>query len=327
MKISFIVLSFLLCISTYGQDLTVTVINVGQGDAIYIECPDGKHQMLIDAGEQSHPTYGYKNSGNEFQSFMEYNHRKDDIIEVVISSHNHSDHIGSMDWVLKTYGVGLYVDNGKASFPDSGGDSTSVFERTSEQISKKSIPFKRLTEEVPDINFCPDHPIKCMILKPSGIFQQESSTNINNYSVIVRIDYKESSFLFTGDAEEELEELLLHDSETEKHLDVDFLKVGHHGSSSSCTKEFLAEVTPNISAISCGVSTVKKNTSHKHPRKSTVDKLLPYMNERKGVPAKVDIYDKEGEKWTSYTIFKTIYFTHAEGDLIFVSDGKNIIKQ
>lgn len=331
MKKLLVFIALTLSLSSYCQDFKVTVINVGQGDAIYIECPDGEHQMLIDAGEQNHPSYGYKNGANEFRSFMTYNHASDDTIEVVVASHNHSDHIGSMDWVLNTFPVGLYVDNGKGSKSDSdihdSGDSTAIFKRTVQAIMDNSIPWAKLTEGIPNINFCPDHPIECRILCPDGMYEQPANTNINDLSIVIRIDYKNSSFLFTGDAEKELEELLLHDPDTKKYLDVDFLKVGHHGSHSSCAEEFLNEVTPYIASISCGASTVKKASDHCHPRKVTVDKLLDYVKERDGIPAKVDIYDKHRlEDWYFETIEKALYFTSSEGDLVFVSDGDRIVK-
>ena len=76
--------------------LEVHVINVGQGDAILIRCPDGHHQMLIDSGDTRYPgsTVSFQNAMSELQS-------KDDPIEVVVASHPHADHIGNMEWLLR----------------------------------------------------------------------------------------------------------------------------------------------------------------------------------------------------------------------------------
>ena len=91
--------------------------------------------------------------------------------------------------------------------------------------------------------------------------------NKNNYSVVMRLDFGETSIMLTGDAEEQVEEQLLEMYGTDM-LDCDILKVGHHGSDSSSTSEFLAAVTPEFALISCG-----EGNSYGHPHAVTVTNL------------------------------------------------------
>src|SRR4051794_24674742 len=86
-------------------DLKIFVLNVGQGDAILIVCPHGTHQLLIDAGAQGYPGSqdGFR---QQLQALMGSDHR----LEVVISTHPHEDHIGSLGWVLNTFRVGKIID-------------------------------------------------------------------------------------------------------------------------------------------------------------------------------------------------------------------------
>ena len=89
-----------------GGKLEVHVIDVGQGDAILIRCPDGHHQMLIDSGDTRYP-----GSSQKFKAYLTANQSTSDAIEVVVASHPHTDHIGNMAWVLDNYQVDLYVDS------------------------------------------------------------------------------------------------------------------------------------------------------------------------------------------------------------------------
>ena len=102
--------------------------------------------------------------------------------------------------------------------------------------------------------------INLTVLAPSYI-QEENNLN----SIVFRIDYKNKSFLFTGDAEASNEMSIINSYELN---DIDFLKVGHHGSSSSTTSEFIEEVSPDVAVISCGY----KN-QYGHPQRSTLDTL------------------------------------------------------
>lgn len=109
------VLTFVVGLVAYAQGATnkieVQVLNVGQGDAILIRCPDGQHHMLIDSGDTKYP-----GSSHAFRTALEKELQgQPQRIDTVVATHPHSDHIGSMYWVLNTFEVGTYVDNGQTN--------------------------------------------------------------------------------------------------------------------------------------------------------------------------------------------------------------------
>jgi|GEM_PF-6489755 len=298
-----------------GGNLEVHIINVGQGDGMIIRCPDGNHEILIDAAELN-SSFRYPNSLNEFKNYISAYQSKDNPIEVVVATHPHSDHIAGMKWILTQYDVKQYVDNGMTN-------TSGTYSSLESKIKELKVNRSQLNEaDVPKIDFCPREDVSAQILRPAGF--DEPGIDPNNYSVIVRIDYGSTSFLFTGDAEKEMEDKLMADNNTSKLLDVDFLKVGHHGSHSSSQKTFLDVVTPEIAAISSGAETVGTNKSHKHPRMISVQNLLPYLRERRGVETTLEAYNKSTRKWEQVSTKAALYITNNDGDLVFLSDGSKI---
>ena len=116
--------------------------------------------------------------------------------------------------------------------------------------------------------------------------------SLNDYSVVIRVDFGDTSFMFTGDAEAVSEEEMLRKFSA-KTLDCDFLKAGHHGSSTSNTRAFLEAVSPDIVTISC-----EKNNSYGHPHREVI----------------ADLAD----------MGPAVYRTDSMGTIVFVSDGKEI---
>lgn len=302
-------------VTAAAGNLELHIINVGQGDAMIIRCPDGQHELLIDAAELN-SGFRYPGSQTEFRNYIESYQSRSNPIEVVIATHPHSDHIAGMSWILDEYPVGLYVDNGMTN-------TSGTYKSLEKKIVEQNINRSRLNEpQIPNIDFCPRTDVNAIILRPNGY--DTPNIDPNNYSVVVRVDYGSSSFLFTGDAEKEMEEFLVADPATSGWLDVDFLKVGHHGSHSSSTKGFLDIVTPSIAAISSGAETVGTNEGHKHPRMVAVDNLLPYLKDRNGMKTTLEAYNKSTEKWEQITTKAALYITNNDGDLIFLSDGNEI---
>lgn len=292
--------------------LQVHVINVGQADAIYIRCPDGRHQMLIDAGDLD---IRYPNSARRFKAFLQESQPRRDPIEVVIATHPHSDHIGSLPWVLMNYSVKLYVDNGESH--ESG-----TYRLVDQALIDREIPYwSALDEVMPEIDFCPDRKVTARLIRPKGYGDLK---NPNDDSVIVRVDYLESSFLFVGDAEKELEAMLLEDESVRDLLDVDFLKVGHHGSDTSSSERFLEAVTPDIAAISCGEPDTGTNKGYRHPRLETVNELLKHIGPRPAEAVTVPCFSKGANEWRDVVLDRAVYVTSVEGDLLFESDGQSI---
>ena len=120
----------------------------------------------------------------------------------------------------------------------------------------------------------------------------EEYESLNDYSVVLRVDFGETSFMFTGDAEALSEREILAKF-SPAMLDCDFLKVGHHGSTTSNTEEFLRAVSPDIATISCATG-----NSYGHPHREILSRL-----------DELDI---------------KVYRTDISGDLVFISDGKEI---
>ena len=228
----------------YSRCLAVHFIDVGQGDSILIEAPNGD-TMLIDAGER----------GNE-KTVTEYiKQYGDDTLEYVVATHPHSDHIGSMDDVINSFTVRnvLMPRLSKANTP------THSFYKSFLTAVRKSGAATIAAK--PGYTFSLGKGT-CTVLSPA-----RQSDDLNNMSVVLRLDWGNTSFLFTGDAESAVEKELLN-GDYAQYLDASVLKLGHHGSNTSSTMSFLNAVSPAYSVISCGAG-----NDYGHPHRETMEKL------------------------------------------------------
>jgi competence protein ComEC len=297
-------------------NLEVHVIDVGQGDATLIRCPEGTHELLIDSGELN---FRYPNSGTQFKQYMVAHQQASNPIEVAISSHPHSDHIGNMAWVLNQYDVRLYVDDGNSSTSGTFTDLETALQAA--QIRVGTRYWSAQDSQVPNIDFCPRADVNARVLRPSD-FGHEN--NPNNNSVIVRVDFGDKSFLFVGDAEHEEERFLIEDTSTAPLLDCDFLKVGHHGSETSTTSAFLQAVTPTVASVSCGHRDVGSNIRFMHPRVSTLNRLLSFVGPRNTPAIAIEAFNGDSRIWESVMLNRAVHVTALEGNLVFESDGQTI---
>ncbi|HYF13789.1 MAG TPA: MBL fold metallo-hydrolase [Phycisphaerales bacterium] len=294
-----------------SETLKVRVFDVGQGDAILITCPDGDHQMLIDTGDTRYP-----GAAQAFKNAITEHLRPADTLEIAVGTHPHSDHIGSMDWLLRTRRPALYIDCGKPA-------TSATFKRVEAAIAETGVLRRSAnTLTLVDVDFCPRADVSAVLLRPAG-FGAEDDPNDN--SVVVRVNYFEDSFLFVGDTEAGLERQLLDDPATKGLLDCDFLKVGHHGSETSSTKEFLDAVTPRIAAISAGRPGVSTNAGYRHPRRRTVDRLALYLEPDPTPERPLTVYDSAQSRWLSVPLDVRLYSTSRDGDLLFESNGDGIV--
>ena len=217
--------------------LSVHCLDVGQGDSIFIELPNQKC-MLIHAGENM-----YGKSITEYINNLGYT-----MIDYLVATHPHADHIGSMTYVVKHNNIGeIYMPKVTTT--------TKTYENLLTAIADKGLKVKSAKA---GMNIIDDNDFNINILAPVKIDED----NLNNCSVILKITYKNDSFLFLGDAEKKELETVTAD------MSAEVLKVGHHGSRTSTTKALLEKVNPKYAVISLG-----KDNSYGHPHKSTL-KLL-----------------------------------------------------
>lgn len=303
--------------------LEVTYIDVGQGDAILIRCPEGTHYLLIDSGDTRYP-----GSSDAFRSHLrqEFQDKPQPwTITLAVASHPHADHIGSMQWVLENFDVETYVDNGQKYDSATFGRLNKLRRKLVEEgkldyISGSEFGFG-------SVDFCPL--VKVSLLVPWAL---ESLSDTNDRSVMVRVDFEDTSFLFVGDAEEPAEEILLHRSEEESsELDVDVLKAGHHGSHTSSTADFVAAVSPDVVVISCGKKGVGTNRRYKHPRWGTVKRFSNWFKnhdrDRHPLDGRVWAFDGAQGKWRQHRRREQLWVTPKDGSVTLVSDGQTFAIQ
>ncbi len=215
--------------------LTVAFLNVGQGDAIFIESPSGK-QMLIDGGPD-------KRVVRELSRVMPFFDRS---IDVVLNTHPDKDHIGGLPEVLRRYEVARVLGPGVES--DSG-----TYGYYRQLIETKNIEYTE-ARRGQVINF--GDGAYAEILFPDR--NLDGISNDNNASVIVRVVYASTSVMLTGDASQSIERYLV--SLDSAGLDSDILKAGHHGSRTSSAPGFVRVVSPVWAIISAG-----KDNQYNHP--------------------------------------------------------------
>ncbi|MBT3538985.1 MBL fold metallo-hydrolase [Candidatus Parcubacteria bacterium] len=217
--------------------LRITFLDIGQGDATFIEFPNGE-QMLVDCAED----------GKILEALGRVMPYYDRDIDYLMITHPDFDHYGGCQEVLGRFEVKNIIHNGMKKEYDSmwqsfwwakENEGAAYFEIEKEDvwnISSTTLHF-----------LYPDH----SIAEDSGIPGYDGETNTNDTSVVFKLVYGESSILLTGDAEEHVEEYLI--SIYEDQLDIDVLKLGHHGSDSSSIQEFIAATSPEHAIASCGL--------------------------------------------------------------------------
>ena len=250
----------------YENKMIIHYIDVGQGDCILIQV--NNKNLLIDSGPSS--------SRKDLLDYLEkLNIKKFDYI---IATHPHEDHIGNMDTIIKRYSIGSFYSPKVIS-------SSTTFENMISALVDKNLKVNVLKKGFKGIDLGEN--VKFQVFSPA---ENLFSDNLNDYSPIIKITFLNNSFLFTGDAEISTEESVLSEN---NNLNCDILKVGHHGSSTSTSSNFLTSVIPSVAIISVG-----KNNSYGHPTSELLS-LLDYFN------------------------IRTIR-TDINGTIIAISDGKNI---
>lgn len=222
--------------------MTVAFLDVGQGDAIYIEAPNG-NQVLIDGG-----------SGRQvLRALGEVMPFYDRSLDVVIATHPDADHIGGLPFVLQRFAVGAIIEPGVES-------ETGVyqeFEKIMTDDSRRHLLARR------GMKLELDQGVSLDILFPD---RDPTDWETNTASIVARLTYGENSFLLTGDSPIKIEKYLL--GLDGQNLKSDVLKVGHHGSRTSSAPEYVAAIHPSYAIISAGL----KNR-YGHPHQEVLDIL------------------------------------------------------
>jgi beta-lactamase superfamily II metal-dependent hydrolase len=232
--LSAVVLAWILLVCpVQGQTLELRFFDVGQGDAALIVTPEGK-RVLVDAGPGPSPVVPYLQS-HHF-----------DTLDLIVASHNHTDHIGGMADVIASRVVRTYLDNG---IPH----TTATYQRTLRAVEASGAQYLQATARTITVGSA-----RLRVLVPPS-----RPVDQNNGSVGVLLEYGEFRVLLTGDSEQyELGYWLQHDSVPR----VTVVKVAHHGSRNGTTAAWVQATRPQVAVISVGAG-----NSYGHPSPQVIE--------------------------------------------------------
>lgn len=246
-----------------GEKLQIWFLDVGQADSILIQ--DNDTYMLIDAGNNE--------DGEKLVSYFQS--LGIESFQYVIGTHAHEDHIGGMNNIIDNFNIGTFY------MPDAI-TTTATFESVLDSLEAKNIAFQTPTV---------DSTFELGDTTIDVLYVGTDDTDLNNTSIVLKLTYGNTSVLFMGDAEKEVETII-----EKKDISADVLKVGHHGSNTSSSKTFLEKVNPSYAIISVGTG-----NSYGHPSNTTIQNL-ENLNTK-------------------------IYRTDESGTIIMTTDGTNITFQ
>lgn len=228
--------------ATNRKYLTVAFLDVGQGDGIFVEAPNG-NQMLIDAG-------GGIAILDALKDVMPFYDRS---IDLIMITNPDKDHIGGFLPVLNRYEVKEVIEPGT-------GNKSQTYSTLQTLISEEGAR-KTFAYDISRIELDKEHNIYFEIFFPDRDVSEMTS---NDGSIVGKLEYGSTTILFTGDTTKATENYVLKIASSS--LDADILKVAHHGSRTSSREEFVKAVSPDVAVISLG-----KDNSYGHPHRETIE--------------------------------------------------------
>lgn len=248
-------------INEVTSDLQIYYFDVGQADSILILNNDTA--MLIDAGNNA--------DGPLLVDYIK-NKLKINKIDIVVGTHPHEDHIGGIDDIINNFDIeDIYLPEVITT--------TKTFEDMITAIENKDLAIS-----IPEIG----EKFKLGEADFEVIYTGTDDKDLNATSIIINMLYGEKTYLFTGDTTEEVEDTILN-----QNIDIDVLKVAHHGSRYSSSYEFLKIATPDYAIVSVG-----EENSYEHPHQEAINRIKKHTN--------------------------NIYMTKDVGTILLTSDGKEI---
>ena len=251
--------------------MTISYLDVGQGDATLIETPGG-NKILIDVG----PDGRVLDSISRELSFFE----KD--IDAVFITHADLDHVGGIISVIEYFNVSNIFISTISEDAEIYNSMYSVLEKYDDVVVRK-------IDGINEIVLDEEYGVKLNVLFSVENYPYDDR---NDKSLVMKLEYKDTSFIFSGDASQEIEEYIVNN--TPSSLESNVLKIGHHGSNSSTNLSFVKSVRPQYGIISSGI-----DNDYGHPHQEVLDILE----------------DEEVE----------ILRTDELGNIVIVSDGKSIL--
>lgn len=237
--------------------VTIKMLNIGQGDSILIKTAE--QVILIDTGDVD-----MRDKLVELLKKENVN-----VIDKLIITHPHADHLGGAYAVLKEFTVKQVYDNGQTT-------TNATYRTYMKLITSKKIPYKQLLD-TENLNF--GSGVSFQVFSPTAD-EIKAGGDLNSNSIVGKLVYNKFSMLFTGDCEADRERMIL--AKYGSQLKSTILKSPHHGSKTSSNRDYLKAISPEAVLISCGV-----NNDYKHPHDVT-------MNKYNDLKMKIYRTDKDG---------------------------------
>lgn len=252
------------CGAHRARALTMTVLDVGQGDSIVLESPSG-HTVVIDGGGQiesmRHMDEGGASDPGERVVVPFLRARGINRVDIVVLTHPHGDHVGGLRAVLRDENVGVVLDGQVQPYP------SEAYAQFRQEIADEHI---RAIKAMRGMRIDLGDGVTMDVLNPPpgtpyGIGTDD--TTVNDDSIVLRVSYGKTRLMLDGDAEVEAEDNMLA-AYPASYLRANVLKCGHHGSRNASSDEWLDAVSPKIGVISCGL-----HNRFGHPHEESLERL------------------------------------------------------